>query len=44
MFLFSLFATMRVGAIFVPLSFRLTRMLGGYKLGDSYVSVLIADA
>ena len=44
MFLFALFASARLGAIFVPLNFRLTGPEVAANVGDADVSVLIADA
>ena len=44
MFLFALFASARLGAIFVPLNFRLTGHEVAANVGDADVSVLIADA
>jgi fatty-acyl-CoA synthase len=43
MFLFALFAAARLGAIFVPLNFRLTGPELGYILGDCAARVLIVD-
>jgi fatty-acyl-CoA synthase len=44
MFLFALFASARLGAIFVPLNFRLTGPEVAANVGDADVSVLVADA
>jgi fatty-acyl-CoA synthase len=44
MLLFALFATARLGAIFVPLNFRLTGSEVAANVGDADASVLIADA
>jgi fatty-acyl-CoA synthase len=44
MFLLALFASARLGAIFVPLNFRLTGPEVAANVGDADVSVLIADA
>src|SRR5262245_35194581 len=42
-FLFALFATVRLGAIFVPLNFRLAGSEVAANVGDAGASVLIAD-
>ncbi len=44
MFLFAMFASARLGAIFVPLNFRLTGPEVAANAGDADVCVLIADA
>ena len=44
MFFFSMFATMRLGAIFVPLNFRLTGPELAFMLNDCTAKVLIVDA
>jgi len=44
MFLFSMFATVRLGAIFVPLNFRLTGPELAFMINDSAAKVLIVDA
>jgi len=44
MFLFSMFATLRLGAIFVPLNFRLTGPELAFMINDSAATVLIVDA
>ena len=44
MFLFSMFATLRLGAIFVPLNFRLTGPELAFMIDDSGAAVLIVDA
>jgi fatty-acyl-CoA synthase len=44
MFLFALFASARLGAIFEPLNFRLSAPEVAANVGDADVSVLIADA
>ncbi|MGO9852510.1 MAG: AMP-binding protein, partial [Steroidobacteraceae bacterium] len=44
MFLFSMFATLRLGAIFVPLNFRLTGPELAFMINDSAAKVLIVDA
>ena len=44
MFLFSMFATARLGAIFVPLNFRLTGPELAFMLDDCEASALIVDA
>ena len=44
MFLFALFASTRLGAIFVPLNVRLAGPEMAANLDDADVSVLIADA
>ena len=44
MFLFSLFASARLGAIFVPLNFRLTGPEVAANVQDADASILIADA
>ncbi len=44
MFLFVLFASARLGAIFVPLNFRLTGPELGFMIEDCAASVLIVDA
>ena len=44
MFLFSMFATLRLGAIFVPLNFRLTGPELAFMINDSAAAVLIVDA
>ncbi len=44
MFLFSMFATLRLGAIFVPLNFRLTGPELAFMINDSGAAVLIVDA
>jgi acyl-CoA synthetase (AMP-forming)/AMP-acid ligase II len=44
MFLFAMFATARLGGIFVPLNFRLTGPEVAINVGDAEASVLIADA
>jgi fatty-acyl-CoA synthase len=44
MFLFALFASARLGAIFVPLNFRLTGPEVAANVRDADASVLIADA
>ena len=44
MFLFSMFATIRLGAIFVPLNFRLTGPELAFMINDSGAKVLIVDA
>jgi acyl-CoA synthetase (AMP-forming)/AMP-acid ligase II len=41
MFLFSMFATLRLGAIFVPLNFRLTGPELAFMINDSAATVLI---
>ena len=43
-FLVAMFATARLGAIFVPLNFRLTSAELAFMIGDSGVRTLIADA
>jgi len=43
-FLLSLFATARLGAIFVPLNFRLTGPELAFIVGDAGVHTLVADA
>ncbi|MBC3193341.1 long-chain fatty acid--CoA ligase [Pseudonocardia sp. C8] len=43
-FLVTLFATARIGAIFVPLNFRLTAPELAHILGDAGVHTLVADA
>ena len=44
MFFFSMFATLRLGAIFVPLNFRLTGPEIAFMLNDCTAKVLIVDA
>ena len=44
MFFFSMFATARLGAIFVPLNFRLTGPEIAFMINDSGATILIADA
>jgi fatty-acyl-CoA synthase len=44
MFLFSMFATLRLGAIFVPLNFRLTGPELAFMINDSAATGLIVDA
>jgi fatty-acyl-CoA synthase len=44
MFLVTLFATARIGAVFVPLNYRLTAAELGYILADAGVHTLLADA
>jgi fatty-acyl-CoA synthase len=43
-FLFSMFATLRLGAIFVPLNFRLTGPELAFMINDSAAKVVIVDA
>ena len=44
MFLITLFAAARIGAVFVPLNYRLTAAELGYILADAGVHTLLADA
>ncbi len=44
MFLITLFAAARIGAVFVPLNYRLTAAELGYILTDAGVHTLLADA
>jgi fatty-acyl-CoA synthase len=44
MFLIALFAAARIGAVFVPLNYRLTAAELGYILADAGVHTLLADA
>ena len=44
MFFFSMFATLRLGAIFVPLNFRLTGPELAFMLNDCTAKLLIVDA
>ena len=44
MFLLAMFATLRLGAIFVPLNFRLTGPELAFMINDSAAKVLIVDA
>src|SRR3984885_14655904 len=44
MFFFAMFATARLGAIFVPLNFRLTGPELAFMINDSGATVLIVDA
>jgi fatty-acyl-CoA synthase len=44
MFLFSMFATLRLGAVFVPLNFRLTGSELAFMINDSAAKVVVVDA